>query len=171
MSITTTASKKRKQRALVMQGGGALGAYEAGVYTILCSWISKSLEKQNRLNENVFDIIAGTSIAAINAAIIVSHVAENKRENPSWNQLKCWENSAGKLEEFWKDQIASTPDLSTTSYYTYYQQWNNNNDREESRGSHPHAATLRLQEDTILQKHSCTEEQKMYFSRSLGSSL
>jgi predicted acylesterase/phospholipase RssA len=25
-----------KQRALVLQGGGALGAYEAGVLTVLC---------------------------------------------------------------------------------------------------------------------------------------
>ena len=139
MSITTTASKKRKQRALIMQGGGALGAYEAGVYTVLYGWISKSLERQNKVNEDVFDISAGTSIGAINAAIIVSHVVENKKENPSWNQLKCWENSADKLEEFWKDQIASTPDLSTTSYYTYYQQWNDNT--EESRGTYPQVAT------------------------------
>jgi len=51
MSITTTASKKRKQRALVMQGGGALGAYEAGVYRILYGWISESLERQDRTEQ------------------------------------------------------------------------------------------------------------------------
>ena len=115
MSITTNASKKRKQRALVMQGGGALGAYEAGVYRVLYGRISETLERQNRINENVFDIIAGTSIGAINAAIIISHVLKNKKQNPSWNQLKCWEGSAHKLEEFWRNQIASTPDLSITS--------------------------------------------------------
>ena len=30
-----------KQRALIFQGGGALGAYEAGVYRVLYDWISK----------------------------------------------------------------------------------------------------------------------------------
>src|SRR5215210_7687724 len=94
LSIRTTPSKKRKQRALVMQGGGALGAYEAGVYRALYEQISESLERQNRVNENVFDIIAGTSIGAINAAIIVSQVVKNKKENPSWDQLKRWKDSA-----------------------------------------------------------------------------
>jgi NTE family protein len=122
-----------------MQGGGALGAYEAGVYRALYEHIYESLKRQNRENENVFDIIAGTSIGAINAAIIVSHVAKNKKENPSWDQLKCWKDSADKLEEFWTDQIASTPDLSTTNYYYYYEQWNDN--REGSSGIYPQAAT------------------------------
>ncbi|HKI07103.1 MAG TPA: patatin-like phospholipase family protein [Nitrososphaeraceae archaeon] len=138
MSITTTASKKRKQRALVMQGGGALGAYEAGVYRILYGWISENLERQDRTDENVFDVIAGTSIGAINAAIIISHVSKNKKQNPSWTQLKCWEGSADKLEEFWTDQIASTPDLSITSYDTYYQIWN---DVKAWRDIYPQAAT------------------------------
>src|SRR5256885_16708672 len=42
-----------------MQGGGSLGAYECGVY--------KGLAQQGIK----FDIVAGTSIGAINAAIIV----------------------------------------------------------------------------------------------------
>ena len=78
-TITTTTSKKRKERALVMQGGGSLGAYEAGVYEVLYHRISESLQGSNRTNENVFDIIAGTSIGAINGAIIINHVLENKR--------------------------------------------------------------------------------------------
>jgi hypothetical protein len=28
---------------------------------------------------------------------------ENKRQHPEWSTLKCWEGSAEKLEEFWKD--------------------------------------------------------------------
>jgi predicted acylesterase/phospholipase RssA len=56
-----------KQRALVFQGGGALGAYEAGVYRVLYDWISRHIENKD---ENVFDVIAGTSIGAINGAII-----------------------------------------------------------------------------------------------------
>ena len=30
-----------KQRAIVLQGGGALGAYEAGVLTVLCKKIGE----------------------------------------------------------------------------------------------------------------------------------
>ena len=52
---TTTA---RHETVLVMQGGGALGAYECGVY--------KTLEKHGI----EFDIVAGTSIGAVNAAVI-----------------------------------------------------------------------------------------------------
>lgn len=139
LSIRTTASKKRRQRALVMQGGGALGAYETGVYRVLYTQISESLKGQNRVNENVFDVIAGTSIGAINAAIITSHVLKNKELHSSWNQLRCWEGSGDKLEEFWTDQIASEPELWRTSYNTYYPRWNE--DREYWRQKYPQIAT------------------------------
>lgn len=89
-TTTTIASKNRKQRAFVMQGGGSLGAYEAGVYRVLYERISKSLERSNRTDENVFDIFAGTSIGAINAAIIINHVLINRKQTPSWSQLRCW---------------------------------------------------------------------------------
>jgi NTE family protein len=55
-----------EQRALVFQGGGSLGAYEAGAYHVLYHWIKRCLHQ----DENVFDIIAGTSIGAVNASII-----------------------------------------------------------------------------------------------------
>ena len=32
------------QRALVLQGGGSLGAYEAGVFSALYYWIKKDIE-------------------------------------------------------------------------------------------------------------------------------
>ena len=65
-----------KQRALVLQGGGALGAYEAGVLNVLCKWLHR-----NRVNDNgpLFDIVVGTSIGAINAAILVSNVVNRKK--------------------------------------------------------------------------------------------
>jgi NTE family protein len=91
-----------KQRVLIFQGGAALGAYEAGAYQALYNHIRKQLEEDHR-DENIFDIVAGTSIGAINAAIIVSHVTETRRQNPTWSTLRCWEGSAEKLEEFWKD--------------------------------------------------------------------
>ena len=62
-------NNQKSQRALIFQGGGSLGAYEAGVFHVLYHWIKKDLAE----NENVFDIIAGTSIGAINASIIISH--------------------------------------------------------------------------------------------------
>ena len=68
--------KLQYETVLVMQGGGSLGAYECGVY--------KSLSKQGIK----FDIVAGTSIGAINAAI----VAGSKNNNPQRD-----------LEDFWLD--------------------------------------------------------------------
>ena len=93
------------QRALVFQGGGSLGAYEAGVFHVLYHWKKKDLSE----NQNVFDIIAGTSIGAINASIIINHFLENKEEDTtipeeekSKNTLKYWEGSPEKLLNFWK---------------------------------------------------------------------
>jgi NTE family protein len=108
----------KEQRALVMQGGGALGAYEAGVYRVLHDWVSEKLEEQNRTDENVFDIIAGVSIGSINAAIIVSHVLQNRRQHRSSSVLKCWEGSAEKLEEFWHD--LTSPKLSSLASWPIY---------------------------------------------------
>jgi len=51
--------------ALVLQGGGALGAYQAGAYEALAS-------------ENIHpNWIAGISIGAINAAIIAGNAPRN----------------------------------------------------------------------------------------------
>lgn len=60
--------------ALVLQGGGALGAYQAGVYAEL-------LNKRHQL-----DWIAGVSIGAINAALIAGNPPERRIE---------------RLSEFW----------------------------------------------------------------------
>src|SRR5215469_5805809 len=66
---------RKLETVLVMQGGGSLGAYECGVY--------KALSKHGKR----FDIVAGTSIGAINAALITSSIPD---DNPS-----------KKLENFW----------------------------------------------------------------------
>jgi predicted acylesterase/phospholipase RssA len=102
------------QRALVFQGGGSLGAYEAGVFHVLYHWIKKDL---NNDDENIFDIIAGTSIGAINASIILSHILERKEEfkgkgidnNGKSNNIKYWEGSPEKLVDFWR-YVSSTFD-------------------------------------------------------------
>jgi NTE family protein len=49
-------------RALVLQGGGALGAYEAGVFDVLYYWIKKDDNAVNNNKKNIFDIAAGTSL-------------------------------------------------------------------------------------------------------------
>ena len=60
------------QRALVLQGGGSLGAYEAGAYQALYERITKTDREKGENNKPFLNIVAGTSIGAINAAIIVS---------------------------------------------------------------------------------------------------
>jgi len=57
------------QRALIFQGGGALGAYEAGVFNALYYKLFDISRK-----EKLFDIVSGTSAGAINATLLVNHV-------------------------------------------------------------------------------------------------
>jgi NTE family protein len=59
-------TKRNIENILIMQGGGSLGAFACGVY--------KGLAKRNVL----VDIAAGTSIGAVNAAII----AGSKSDHP-----------------------------------------------------------------------------------------
>jgi predicted acylesterase/phospholipase RssA len=106
----------QKQRALVLQGGGALGAYEAGVLSVLCERLTQEDKVNNKKDGPLFDIIAGTSIGAMNAAVLVSNVV---------NRNKTWQEAAHMLEHFWMDQakeqekedeekggLSSTPDIS-----------------------------------------------------------
>src|SRR5919107_3399288 len=92
------------QRALVLQGGGALGAYQAGVFKALCEKIKGTQDNNNDSEKSapLFDIIAGTSIGAINGAILVSYFLENK----------TWQVASEKLESFWKYLSTPTPNIS-----------------------------------------------------------
>jgi NTE family protein len=91
-----------KERALVLQGEGSLGAYAAGAYKALYELLSKKDAKEGKEKSTTFDIIAGTSIGAINAAILVSYVIENG----------TYEGSAERLIDFWnylsKESIVET---------------------------------------------------------------
>ena len=71
-------------RALIFQGGGSLGAYEAGVYKAVNEDISEYFRTEGRGNEPIFHIVSGTSIGAINAALLVSYVKENKTWEGVW---------------------------------------------------------------------------------------
>src|SRR2546427_545020 len=66
------------ETVLVLQGGGSLGAYECGVY--------KTLDKHGIK----FDVVAGTSMGGINAAII----AGSKKDEPSKSLEGFWLNLA-----------------------------------------------------------------------------
>lgn len=85
----------RKQRALIFQGGGALGAYEAGMFKALHDDFFK-FEDNN--NKPMFDIVAGTSAGAINAVLLVNYVIK----------MGTWKGSAEVLLAFWKDVSTST---------------------------------------------------------------
>jgi NTE family protein len=88
---------KERQTVLVFQGGGALGAYQAGVYQALHE---TGVEP---------DWIIGTSIGAINASLIAGNAPDRRLE---------------RLEEFWRRMrkkefwgLASWPGLSDTAGY------------------------------------------------------
>jgi NTE family protein len=68
------------QRVLVLQGGGALGSYQAGAYQALCH------------HDFEPEWVAGISIGAINAAIIAGNPRETRVE---------------RLKEFW--EMVSSP--------------------------------------------------------------
>lgn len=79
-----------KQRVLIFQGGGALGAYEAGVFQAL---YEKMFDDNNK--EPLFDIVAGASIGAVNAVILVSHVI----------RTGSWKDANKTLNDFWLKDI------------------------------------------------------------------
>src|SRR5499426_2485071 len=90
---------RRLQVVLVFQGGGALGAYQAGVYQAL---------RESGIEP---DWVIGTSIGAINASLIAGNEPENRLE---------------RLEEFWRRMrrkefwgLSHWPGLAdTTSYWS-----------------------------------------------------
>jgi NTE family protein len=105
------------QRALVLQGGGALGAYEVGVLSVLCDNLSKDGEDTKKEGP-LFDIIAGTSIGAMNAAVLISNIV---------NRNKTWKEAVQELENFWTDEengLSSNPD-----YSKWW--WNNGNSQNK----------------------------------------
>ena len=97
--------KKKKIRALILQGGGALGAFQAGAFKALSEKFTREDKQSGNGERPLFDIVAGTSIGARNAAVLASHVVENK----------TWTGSAEKLVEFWEYLSCPTPDITKMS--------------------------------------------------------
>ena len=77
-----TSTPARAQRVLVLQGGGALGSYQAGAFQALCH---QGFDP---------DWIAGISIGAVNAAIIAGNENEKRVD---------------RLKEFWDMVSAPVP--------------------------------------------------------------
>jgi len=96
-TIEKTAGAKSRQVVLVFQGGGALGAYQAGVYQAL---------HESQIEP---DWIIGTSIGAINASLI----AGNEREDRLHRLDEFWRRMRRK--EFWG--LSTWPGLSDTTAY------------------------------------------------------
>lgn len=82
--------------ALVLQGGGALGSYQAGVYETLDA---HGIE---------IDRIAGISIGAINAAIIAGNLPEHRvaRLTDFWELMTSWLPSyAVPGDDYWREAM------------------------------------------------------------------
>ena len=84
---------KTMENVLILQGGGSLGAFGCGVF--------KAIAKRNIK----IDIVAGTSIGAVNAAII----SGSKDEDPPERSL----------EQFWLELSDSFVDLNNTVSFSY----------------------------------------------------
>ena len=96
-------------RALIFQGGGSLGAYEAGAYKAIYEALSEASRSEGRGNEPLFHIVSGTSIGAINAALLVSYVKENK----------TWEGSGERLVDFW-EYLSTQSSVERIPYFMHY---------------------------------------------------
>src|ERR687891_1830946 len=82
-TIKSSSYKNKKiENVLILQGGGSLGAFGCGVF--------KALETNNI----ILDIVAGTSIGGINAAIIAGSKDEKHPEQ--------------MLEQFWLELSQSS---------------------------------------------------------------
>jgi NTE family protein len=104
------------QRVLVLQGGGSLGAYEAGAYQALSEMLTKKDKERGFKDKPLLDIVAGTSIGAINAAVLVSYVMENN----------TWEGSAERLNKFW-EYLSKESSLDHVFGFTYWWDFFHNN--------------------------------------------
>jgi len=108
------------RRAVVFQGGGALGAYEVGFYDAIYEKFIKQKEFKNP-----FDIVVGTSIGAINGGLLTSYYHKNH----------TWEGSVQHLKDFWNYLSASAPfsDMITELWHNWRKFFPNSPSKEETR--------------------------------------
>jgi NTE family protein len=105
--MAATAAQGPGQIVLVFQGGGALGAYQAGVYQALHE---AGIEP---------DWIVGTSIGAINASLIAGNRVEDRlprlkefwrrmEDRAPWHAMPGWSRTAQALS-YWRTLGAGIP--------------------------------------------------------------
>lgn len=115
---------KRVHRAVIFQGGVALGAYEAGVFHALVDKLVKKSKTNGQRYEKrpLFDIVAGTSIGAMNAAIVVSSIIKKNNEGMNSEDPENWRDSAKKVIEFWRtqEQLPTVADLLDMNPFYHY---------------------------------------------------
>lgn len=116
------------ENVLILQGGGSLGAFGCGVY--------KAIIKNNI----DLDVIAGTSIGGINAAII----AGSKRE----------ENTDQLLEDFWLELSEGFIDTDNLSPFTAWNKFMEQVQLPYKYGYYPHLSSLSAVETGIREKYS-----------------
>jgi NTE family protein len=81
-------ARNNKKAILILQGGGALGAFECGVWKALFPYLRHAGYR--------LEVIGGSSIGAVNGALIAQH----------YNEL---DGGVGELELFWRRELASQP--------------------------------------------------------------
>src|ERR687897_1402718 len=92
LSSTAAYSNNKLENVLILQGGGSLGAFGCGVFKALAT------------NNIILDIVAGTSIGGINAAIIAGSKDEKYPEQ--------------MLEQFWLELSEGFVDLHKITFPT-----------------------------------------------------
>ena len=93
-ALPTKNNGKTLENVLILQGGGSLGAFGCGVF--------KALAKRN----TKIDIVAGTSIGGVNAAIIAG-----SKDGDSAEEL---------LEQFWLELSESFVDMNNMNSLSYF---------------------------------------------------
>ena len=79
-------------------------------------WSPKGIRKKDLKVNHLLDIVAGTSIGAINSAVLVSYVIENN----------TWEGSSERLKEFW-EYLSKESSLDYIPGFTYWWDFFHNN--------------------------------------------
>ncbi len=102
-SVDQVSDRERRRllstrQILVLQGGGALGAYECGVYEALAPHLDD------------LGVVAGTSIGAVNASLIAKHYHQKDR-------------GAAALKHFWSEVLAH-PSFPFFPISGAFQRWN-----------------------------------------------
>ncbi|HEX5185713.1 MAG TPA: patatin-like phospholipase family protein [Nitrososphaeraceae archaeon] len=106
-STSSSATNKKIENVLILQGGGSLGAFGCGVF--------KAISQKNVK----IDIVAGTSIGGVNAAII----AGNKNEkNPEVSLEEFWLEIADSFVDWNNYSLSLFPffEQMISNYYYYY---------------------------------------------------